>query len=76
MKWTAFHDHAPWLIRAILVLVVTILADGAVGWLATKPFPWVVLIPGSLPLLMFIFVGRPLLKRAGREFQIGVHRPV
>lgn len=67
LKLTAFQVHKTWLIRAVLVLVVTVLADGVVGGLATKPFPWVVLIPGSLPLTMFWFVGRPLLKQAERE---------
>jgi hypothetical protein len=67
MQPTAFHVHKSWLIRAVLVLAITLLADGAVGWFAAKPFPWVVLIPGSLPLSMLIFVAAPLLKQAGQE---------
>ena len=67
MELTAFQVHKSWLIPAMLVLVITVLADGAVGWFAAKPFPWVVLIPGTLPLSMFIFVAIPLLKQAERE---------
>jgi hypothetical protein len=67
MKPTAFQVHKSWLIPALLVLVVTVSADGVVGWFAAKPFPWVVLIPGSLPLSMFFFVARPLLKQAEQE---------
>ncbi len=65
MKLTAFQAHKSWLIPAVLVLVITALAAGAVGWFAAKPFPWVGLIAGSLPLSMFIFVARPLLKQSG-----------
>jgi hypothetical protein len=71
MKLTAFQVHKSWLIRAVLVLVVTCLMDAIVGWFAAKPFPWVVLISGSLPLSMFIFVAMPLLKQADRESQTG-----
>jgi hypothetical protein len=60
MKLTAFQAHKSWFIPAVLVLCITVAVDAMVGWLAPKPFPWVVLIPGSLPLTMFIFVGRPL----------------
>ena len=67
MELTAFQVHKSWLIPAMLVLVITVLADGAVGWFAAKPFPWVVLIPGTLLLSMFIFVAIPLLKQAERE---------
>ena len=65
MKLTAFHVHKSWLIPAALVLVITALAAGAVGWFAAKPIPWVGLISGTLPLTMFIFVARPLLKQSG-----------
>ena len=67
MELTAFQVHKSWLIPAMLVLVITVLADGAVGWFAAKPFPWVVLIPGTLLMSMFIFVAIPLLKQAERE---------
>jgi hypothetical protein len=67
MIQTAFQTHKSWLMRAALVLTITCLIDATVGWFAAKPFPWVVLIPGSLPLTMFFFVARPLLKQAERE---------
>jgi hypothetical protein len=71
MKPTAFQVHKFWLIRAVLLVVVTDVADGAVGWFAAKPFPWVALIPGTLPLSMFFFVARPSLKQAERESAFG-----
>jgi hypothetical protein len=66
MTASAIQVHKGWLIRASTVLVVTCLLDAAVGWLAAKPFPWVVLIPATLPLSMFIFVAVPMLRRAER----------
>ncbi len=62
MKLTAFQVHKSWLIRAALVLLATVLADGAVVWFAQRPLPWAVLIPGSLPLSMFVFVAIPILR--------------
>jgi hypothetical protein len=63
MKPSALQAHKAWLVPAVLILVVTCLIDGIVGAIATKPFPWIILIPGSLPLSMWFFVGRPLLKK-------------
>jgi hypothetical protein len=57
--------------RAALVLVVTCLIDAAVGGLLAKPFPWVVLIAGTLPLSMIVFVAMPILKTEGRDSQTG-----
>lgn len=62
MKLTAFQVHKSWLIRVALVLLATVLADGAVVWFAQRPLPWAVLIPGSLPLSMFVFVAIPILR--------------
>ena len=70
MKLTAFQVHKSWLIPAILVLAVTCLIDAFVGSFATRPLPWIVLIPGSLPLSMYIFVGRPLLRKETRSPEI------
>jgi hypothetical protein len=74
MTRTAFQVHKSWLMRSMLVLLVTVLADGVVGWLAAKPFPWVVLIPGTLPLTLYLFVGIPLLKQEQRESRNGAAR--
>jgi hypothetical protein len=52
--------------RTALLLLITCSIDAVVGGLAAKPFSWVVLIPGTLPLSMFFFVARPLLKREER----------
>jgi hypothetical protein len=70
MKLTGFDAHKSWLMPAILVLAVTCLVYAIVGCFATRPLPWIVLIPGSLPLSMYIFVGRPLLKKETRSPRI------
>jgi len=62
MKPTAFQVHKSWLMPAVLILGITGAIEAIVGWLAPNPFPWVVLIPSSLPLTMLIFVGRPLFR--------------
>ncbi len=63
MKLAALQVHKSWLIPALLVLAATGLIYGIVGALVAKPFPWIGLIPGSLPLTMYFFVGRPLLRK-------------
>jgi hypothetical protein len=75
MKLTAFQTHKSWLIRAALVLLVTVSADGAAVWLAQRPLLWAVLIPGSLPLSMFVFVGLPMLRKERRESQTRISGP-
>jgi hypothetical protein len=72
MKLTAFQVHKPWLIRATLVLVVTVLADGAVVWFAPRPILWATLIGGSLPLSMYVFVAVPILRDEGRKSETGM----
>jgi hypothetical protein len=55
-KPTAFQVHKSWLLRASLVLVVTCLVDGVAVWFTKRPIFCAVLIPGTLPLSMFVFV--------------------
>ncbi len=64
---TAWQVHKGWISRAVLVLGLTGLIDAAVGGLLANPFPWVVLIPGTLPLTVIVFVAMPLLKKAGGD---------
>jgi hypothetical protein len=59
MKLAAFQVHKSW---AALVLLVTVLADGAVVCFAQRPLLWAVLIPGSLPLSMVVFMAMPILR--------------
>jgi H+/Cl- antiporter ClcA len=66
MKSTAFEVHKHWLLPTMLILVVTGLVCGIVGSFVQKPFPWIVLIPGSLPLSLYFFVGRPLIRKETR----------
>jgi hypothetical protein len=63
MKLTAFQVHKSWLLPTLLILLATCLTYGVVGSLVAKPFPWVLLIPGSLPLSTYFFFGRPLLRK-------------
>jgi hypothetical protein len=72
MKLTAFQVHKWWLMRAVLVLLTTGLADGAVVWFAQRPILWAVVFPGSLPLSMFAFVAIPILREEKRKSQIGI----
>jgi hypothetical protein len=67
MKLNAFQVHKSWLMPTVLVLVITCLIYGFVGSIAAKPFPLILLIPGSLPLSMYFFVGRPLLKKEKQD---------
>jgi hypothetical protein len=67
MKLTAFQTHKSWLIRAVLVLMVTGLAELGVVWLVPRPILWVTLIAGSLPLTMFFFVAFPVLREESQE---------
>jgi len=63
MKLTAFQVHKAWLIPAALVLTITCALDAIVAWLVPKPFQWLGLISGSLPLTMWVFVRLPVLRR-------------
>jgi hypothetical protein len=67
MKPTAIQVHKSWLTRAALVLVVTGLADGLVGWFAPRPILWTVLIAASLPLSMIVFVVLPIVRDGRRS---------
>jgi hypothetical protein len=70
MNPTTFQVHGSWLLRAALVLVATGLATAAVVWFAQRPLPWAALIPGTLPLSLYIFVAMPLLKQEKQESQL------
>jgi hypothetical protein len=66
-KLTAFQVHKSWLIRALLVLVATGLADCAVVLFAQRPTLWAALIGSSLPLSIYVFVAIPILRQEGRK---------
>ena len=67
MKLTAFQVHKFWLIRAVLVLVVTFLADGIVVCFAPRPIFWAALIGSSLPFTMVVFVAFTILREEKRK---------
>jgi hypothetical protein len=55
--------HKSWLIPTLLILVVTGLIYGILGSVVGKPLPWLAFIPGSLPLSLYFFVARPLIRK-------------
>ena len=63
MMLTALQVHKSWLIPTLVVLVVTVMADGLTAWLVPRPILWCTLIGSSLPLSMLVFVLIPLLRR-------------
>jgi hypothetical protein len=67
MKPTAFQVHRFWLIRAVLVLVATCLADAIAVWFAQRPIFWAALIGSSLPFSMVVFVAIPILREQNRK---------
>jgi hypothetical protein len=67
MKLTSFQVHKFWLIRAVLVLMVTCLADGIAVWYAQRPIFWAALIGSSLPFSMVVFVTIPTLREQRRK---------
>jgi hypothetical protein len=75
MKLTAFQVHKSWLIPAVLVLLVTVVVDGVVACFAPRPTLWATLIPGTLPLSMWVFVARPVLREEERKSKTGTPGP-
>jgi hypothetical protein len=75
MDMTAFRVHRSWLIPAVLVLLVTVVVDGVVVWFAQRPLLGATLIPGTLPLSMWFFVARPLLREEQRKSDTGSSAP-
>ena len=60
-----WQAHRFWVVRAMLVLIVTAMAEALVVWLLPQPITWVALIAGTLPLSMIFLVALPLLRREG-----------
>jgi hypothetical protein len=56
------RQNLKYAVRAGLILVLVAVADGLVVMFTRKPFPWDVLIPSALPVLMLIFVILPITK--------------
>ena len=67
MKLTAFQVHKSWFIRAALVLVLTVLADGFAVWFSQRPVLWATLIAATLPVSMIVFVVIPVLRQESRK---------
>lgn len=54
------RQNRKWAVRLILLILLVVVADGLVGQFARKPFPWTVLVPASLPVLICVFVILPM----------------
>jgi hypothetical protein len=67
MRSAAFQAHKSWLVPAASILVVTGLIYGVVGSIVGKPSPWIILVPGSLPLSMYFFVARPPIRKGAQD---------
>jgi hypothetical protein len=67
MTLTAFQVHKLWLIRAMLVLVLTCLAEAIVVYFVQRPIFWATLIGSSLPFTMVVFVAIPVLREESRK---------
>jgi hypothetical protein len=67
MKQSAFQVHKFWLIRAALVLAITVLADAVVASFVQRPLFWGALIGSSLPFTLVVFVAFPLLREEKRK---------
>jgi len=63
MTQSALQVHKSWLIRAVLVLGITVLAGGLAGSFAPRPVLWFTLIVSTLPLSMLLFVALPVLRQ-------------
>jgi len=63
MMLVALQVHKSWLIPAVMVLVVTAMADGLTAWFVPRPILWCTLIASSLPISMVVFVIIPILRR-------------
>jgi|HubBroStandDraft_1064217.scaffolds.fasta_scaffold70159_2 hypothetical protein len=61
MSSKAYQLHKHWFERAVLVLLVTGLADCAAAF-APRPLLWCSLIAGTLPLTLIFFVAFPLMR--------------
>jgi hypothetical protein len=62
-----WRAHRFWVVRVMLVLIATAMAEALVIWLLPKPIIWVALIAGSLPLSMIFLVALPLLESHPRR---------
>jgi hypothetical protein len=60
------RETVKWAVRFMAVVVVVAVADALVGMFLSRPFPWIVILPASIPLLVVAFVIVPM-KRAEKE---------
>ncbi len=56
------RDNVKWAARMASILLVVAVADGLVGGFMRRPFPWVAIIPGFMPLLVCVFVIIPMIR--------------
>ena len=56
------RQNLKWVLRIALIVALVAGADALVVLFVSRPFPWTVFIPASLPILMSIFVIIPSVK--------------
>jgi hypothetical protein len=54
------RENVKWAARIMTILLLVGLADALVAMFVSRPFPWVVIIPAFLPLLLAVFVILPM----------------
>ena len=60
------RENVKWAARIMSILIVVAMADGLVATFVRRPFPWLAIIPGSIPLLVTVFVIRPMYRAEKR----------
>jgi hypothetical protein len=55
------HPDMKWVWRMAAILVLVCLIDALVVLFVARPLRWAVFIPGTIPLLVAVFVIRPFI---------------
>jgi hypothetical protein len=56
------RDNVKWAGRFMSILLLVAVAEGLVGGFMRRPFPWVAIIPGFMPVLVAVFVIIPMIR--------------
>jgi cytochrome c oxidase subunit IV len=56
------RENVKWAARLFSILLLVAVADALVAMFMHRPFPWTVIIPGLLPLLVSVFVILPMIR--------------
>ena len=56
------RENLKWAVRLFSILLLVVIADALVAMFLRRPFPWTVIIPALLPLLVSVFVILPMIR--------------